>query len=96
LVASIRRSNDVEPLQASTPLDPARAEALYMALSDHIQIMTLTLETEDDPQVIFETLNARGEPLLASDLIRNFVFLEAARHGQPVRISTRSIGARSI
>jgi hypothetical protein len=84
LVASIRRSNDVEPLQASTPLDPARAEALYMALSDHIQIMTLTLETEDDPQVIFETLNARGEPLLASDLIRNFVFLEAARHGQPV------------
>lgn len=47
--------------------------------------MTLTLEAEDDPQVIFETLNARGEPLLASDLIRNFVFLEAARRGQPVQ-----------
>jgi len=34
--------------------------------------------------VIFETLNARGEPLLASDLVRNFLFLEAARQGQPV------------
>ncbi len=34
--------------------------------------------------MIFETLNARGEPLLASDLIRNFVFLEAARRGQAV------------
>lgn len=84
LVADIRRSNDVEPLEPGRPLDPARAQALYMALSDYVQIMTLTLESEDDPQVIFETLNARGEPLLASDLIRNFIFLEAARDGQPV------------
>src|SRR5690606_1085033 len=53
-------------------------------LSDLMQIMTLTLDTEDDPQIIFETLNARGEPLLASDLVRNFVFLEAARQGQDV------------
>jgi len=57
---------------------------LFMALQELVQIMTLTLESEDDPQVIFETLNARGEPLLASDLIRNFVFLEAARRGQEV------------
>lgn len=85
LVADIRRSNAVAPLGANRPLDPARAQALYMALSDHVQIMTLTLEVEDDPQVIFETLNARGEPLLASDLVRNFVFLEAARQGRPVQ-----------
>lgn len=84
LIAEIRRSNEVAPLQASAGLNADRAQALYMALSDHIQIMTLTLEAEDDPQVIFETLNARGEPLLASDLVRNFVFLEAARQGQPV------------
>ena len=84
LVAEIRRSNEVLPLQGGVPLEVARAQTLYMALSDHIQIMTLTLEAEDDPQVIFETLNARGEPLLASDLVRNFVFLEAARQGQAV------------
>lgn len=84
LIADIRRSNEVSPLQAHTPLGPERAQALYMALADHVQIMTLTLEVEDDPQVIFETLNARGEPLLASDLVRNFVFLEAARQGKPV------------
>lgn len=85
LIADIRRSNDVAPLGADHPLDSARAQALYMALSDHVQIMTLTLEVEDDPQVIFETLNARGEPLLASDLVRNFLFLEAARQGRPVQ-----------
>ena len=84
LIADIRRSNEVSPLQAHMPLGPQRAQALYMALADHVQIMTLTLEVEDDPQVIFETLNARGEPLLASDLVRNFVFLEAARQGKPV------------
>ncbi len=84
LISSIRRNNSVAPLQADLPLDPNRAQALYMALADHVQIMTLTLEAEDDPQVIFETLNARGEPLLASDLVRNFVFLEAARQGSDV------------
>ncbi len=84
LIADIRRHNDVSPLKADIQLEPERAQALYMALSDHVQIMTLTLEVEDDPQVIFETLNARGEPLLASDLVRNFVFLEAARQGKPV------------
>lgn len=84
LVKRIRSSNDVAPLEPVTTFDPKRAQALYMALSENVQIMTLQLEVEDDPQVIFETLNARGEPLLASDLIRNFVFLAAARAGKPV------------
>lgn len=72
------------PLKAVADFDSRRAQALYMTLADNVQIMTLQLEAEDDPQVIFETLNARGEPLLASDLIRNFVFLQAARDGKPV------------
>lgn len=84
LVHAIRNDNLVEPVQKDLALQPARAEMLFMALQELVQIMTLTLETEDDPQVIFETLNARGEPLLASDLVRNFVFLEAARRGQAV------------
>jgi hypothetical protein len=84
LVHAIRNDNLVQPVQKDLALQPVRAEMLFTALRDFVQIMTLTLETEDDPQVIFETLNARGEPLLASDLIRNFVFLEAARRGQVV------------
>lgn len=80
LIHSVRRENIPRlPVKEIPPLSAQRAQALYMALQDAVQIMTLTLEGEDDPQVIFETLNARGEPLLASDLIRNFVFLEAAR-----------------
>lgn len=84
LVSAIRNSNVVEPLQAKREMQTDRSEILFTTLNENIQLMTLSLDAEDDPQVIFETLNARGEPLLASDLIRNLVFLEAARDGKPV------------
>lgn len=79
LIHSIRKDNAPKIGKELSSFSALRAQALYMALQDAVQIMTLTLESEDDPQVIFETLNARGAPLLSSDLIRNFVFLEAAR-----------------
>lgn len=55
-----------------------RIFALIQALRIALQLVVIELEESDDPQVIFETLNARGQPLLPSDLIRNFVFLKAA------------------
>ena len=84
LVAAIRTQNIVNPIAAERPLIAERAQLLYVTLDEYVQLMTLSLDPEDDPQVIFETLNARGEPLLASDLVRNFVFLQAARDGLPV------------
>ena len=63
-----------------TPEDQAeRLTALVEAFKRHLEIVTIDLDEHDNPQVIFETLNFRGEPLLPSDLIRNFVFLEATR-----------------
>lgn len=58
----------------SQPLQD-RFYALVMALKQSLQLIVIELEGGDDPQVIFETLNARGQPLLPSDLIRNFVFM---------------------
>ena len=60
----------------SQPLSE-RVRTMHDALRGALQIVTVELEADDDPQVIFETLNARGEPLLPSDLLRNFVFLRA-------------------
>lgn len=60
------------------------ADALFEALRRHIQLVHIDLDDDDDPQVIFETLNARGEPLLPSDLIRNFLFLRATRQKKDV------------
>ena len=55
-----------------------RVFGLFQALRTALQFIIIELEETDDPQVIFETLNARGQPLLPSDLIRNFVFLQAS------------------
>jgi hypothetical protein len=79
LIRSIRKDNDVIiPLNdQAESAEPAKL--LVAALKSCFQIMRLQLENDDDPQIVFETLNARGEPLTPSDLIRNYVFLRAAR-----------------
>ena len=41
--------------------------------------MSIRLEDGDSLKVIFETLNGRGTPLIALDLLPNAVYLEAAR-----------------
>lgn len=51
----------------------SRAEALEAAVTALLQMVVIELNPEEDPYIIFETLNARGTPLLESDLIKNFV-----------------------
>jgi uncharacterized protein with ParB-like and HNH nuclease domain len=58
-----------------------RIEALYYAVREHIRVVAIDLTKEDDPQVIFETLNARGTPLLPADLIKNLLFYHAQSQG---------------
>jgi hypothetical protein len=67
-----------EPLHADTPI-AKRLDECFSALKSALQVVVIDLDRDDDPQVIFETLNARGEPLLPADLLRNFIFLRAAR-----------------
>ena len=58
-----------------------RAEALVDALRSGLQIVTITLRADEDSQEIFETLNARGTPLTAADLIKNLLFQRLAAEG---------------
>jgi hypothetical protein len=44
----------------------------------------IILDSSDDAQIIFETLNSRGTPLLASDLMRNYIFLRAEQNKENV------------
>ena len=60
---------------------PERVATMHEALRGALQVVTVELEGDDDPQVICETLNARGEPLLPSDLLRNFIFLREGGAG---------------
>lgn len=59
---------------ADGPGEPAsRARALETALADRLRLVVIDLSADDDPHIIFEVLNARGTPLLAADLIKNFI-----------------------
>ncbi|SMD23909.1 DUF262 domain-containing protein [Lentzea albidocapillata] len=61
-----------------------RLNALVRALRDHLKIVVIDLEPGDNAQVIFETLNHRGSPLLAADLIKNLIFQLAQAEGADV------------
>jgi hypothetical protein len=51
-----------------------RAERLRVTLTDLLKVVSISLDEDDNAQVIFETLNARGTPLLALDLVKNALF----------------------
>jgi len=56
-------------------------DSLVTALRSLLQVVEITLDESDNAQVIFETLNDRGTPLQASDLVKNFLFQEIERDG---------------
>lgn len=67
---------DEAPVEAG-----ARLAALTTALREKLRLVVIDLEPGDNAQVIFETLNHRGSPLLAADLVKNLMFQIAAAQG---------------
>jgi len=53
-----------------------RIKGLYGAIKDQLRLVVIDLDEKDDAQAIFETLNARGAPLLSADLIKNSLLNE--------------------
>ena len=54
-----------------------RMKALVQAIVEGLHLVVIDLAAEDNAQAIFETLNSRGTPLLASDLVKNLLLNEA-------------------
>lgn len=71
--------SDEEPSPSPTSPPIKQFEALRVTLSDLVKLVSIRLDDGDNPQVIFETLNGRGTPLIALDLLKNAVFLKAER-----------------
>lgn len=61
-----------------------RATALTGVIAQGLQLVVIDLKTDENSQEIFETLNARGTPLTAADLIKNFVFQKLEAEGGDV------------
>lgn len=62
----------------------ARLEALYRGVREYLRLVVIDLGPDDDAQLIFETLNARGTPLLPSDLVKNHLFHRAQLRSMPL------------
>ncbi len=69
--------------------DPeARLLHLYETLKSRMQLVQISLEQSDDPQVIFEVLNHRGVPLDAADLVKNLLFQQLVHKGMASKADT--------
>lgn len=54
-----------------------RVSALEQAVVQLLELVVIDLDPNDAPHVIFETLNARGTPLLQSDLVKNLILYQS-------------------
>ncbi|MCZ4354227.1 DUF262 domain-containing HNH endonuclease family protein [Roseovarius aestuarii] len=64
---------------ASSDSHAEMAKLLSEAVRNYMRLIVLDLDKGDEPQAIFETLNAHGTPLLPTDLIKNWLLWESAR-----------------
>ncbi len=53
-------------------IDPAKIKNI---LTSKLSIVSIVLDPDDNPYLVFESLNAKGRPLTQSDLIRNYFFM---------------------
>lgn len=58
-----------------------RLRVLVRVVQRLLRVVVIELDEHDNAQLIFETLNARGEDLLAAELVKNFLFQHADRPG---------------
>lgn len=54
-----------------------KLKALKNTLLKGIELVFIDLDEKDQEQIIFETLNARGTPLLQFDLVKNYLYYQA-------------------
>lgn len=50
-------------------------DKLYTVIGKNLVVVSIVLDKDDNPYLIFESLNAKGRPLAQADLIRNFFFM---------------------
>lgn len=61
-----------------------KIKALLNTIQKKLRIVVIEMGSDDNAQVIFETLNARGTPLLPSDLVKNFLFHKAQEESKSI------------
>lgn len=50
-------------------------ERLKEIITGYFSVVSIVLDADDNPYLVFESLNAKGRPLTQADLIRNYFFM---------------------
>lgn len=50
-------------------------QTLKKIITSNMSIVSIVLDPDDNPHLVFESLNAKGRPLTQADLIRNYFFM---------------------
>lgn len=50
-------------------------EKIKKIITSYFSVVSIVLDSDDNPYLVFESLNAKGRPLTQADLIRNFFFM---------------------
>ena len=51
-------------------------EKLNQVIANRLSVVSIVLESDDNPYIVFESLNAKGRSLTQADLIRNYFFMK--------------------
>jgi len=50
-------------------------DKLKKIITNYLSVVSILLDADDNPYLVFESLNAKGRPLTQADLIRNYFFM---------------------
>lgn len=54
---------------------PIDLNKMHTTLVQEIMVVNIVLDKDENPYLIFESLNAKGEPLTQADLVRNYILM---------------------
>jgi uncharacterized protein with ParB-like and HNH nuclease domain len=66
----------------------ADLDRLKNVIIGKLSLVSIVLDHDDNPHLIFESLNAKGRPLAQADLIRNYFFMRLPLHEQEKTYAT--------
>lgn len=55
--------------------NPIDKNLLKKLITNYLSIVSIVLDNDDNPYLVFESLNAKGRPLTQADLIKNYFFM---------------------
>ena len=55
--------------------NPIDLDKMLKIITDSFSVVSIVLDADDNPYLVFESLNAKGRPLTQADLIKNYFFM---------------------